>query len=134
MATSLLVHADVIDIERLDVLQEPVIPNLDDLAEGMARDVSVIIDEDGLGGVVDDGREFLFVIFGRVSLEQVRTDAMMHRIRLIQQGDDALDVTLSCFPNHTVAVVCHLISYSGMKSGLNHMEMLQGMEDAVVID
>ena len=54
MATSLLVHADVIDIERLDVLHEPVIANLDNLAEGMARDVSVIIDEDG---------EFWFIDF-----------------------------------------------------------------------
>lgn len=76
-------------------------PDFCNLTEGMPQHLSVVIvDEDGVVGVVEQVLELLFVILRRVRPEQVRAYLMVHHIHLMQQGDDMLDVVTISFSYH----------------------------------
>lgn len=104
-AARLLIDADVVDIQRLDVLQQAVVPHLDELAEGVSEHLSVVIDEDGLVVVVEDGLKLFFVVFGRVGLEKVGANCVVYGIDLIQQCHQALDVSFFGFSDYGTLVV-----------------------------
>jgi hypothetical protein len=100
LASGGLVHADVVNVQRLDVLQQVVALHLVNLAKGMAQYLPVVVDENGVTVSVEQGFEFLLIVFGGVGLEQVRPYYVMHHVHLVQQFDDASDVVFTCFSNH----------------------------------
>ena len=99
-AARLFVDADVVDIQRLGILQQRMVADLRQLAEGMPEYLAVVIDEDGIAVVSDELGQLLLAILGGVALEQVRPDVVMNGIYLMQQTHQPLDVPLFCFPNH----------------------------------
>ena len=68
-AARLLIYADVVNVQRLDVLQQLVALHLRNYAEGMAQYLAVVEYEDGFALVVEQCFQFLFVIFCRVGFE-----------------------------------------------------------------
>lgn len=107
LATCVFIHANVIDIERLDVLKQDVVLDFIDLAKGISMNRAVIINEDWLQIIGKQGTEFLLVIFGGVRLEQVGTYFEMHHVHLVQQLKDALNVSVVGFSDHERTVLNH---------------------------
>ena len=70
-AASVLVNADVVNVQRLDIFQQQVVLDLRHLAECVTQHATVIIHEYGLAAVVEHGFQFLLVILGGVRLEQI---------------------------------------------------------------
>ena len=84
-ASDVLIYADIIYIERLAVLHEPVVLHFVDLAESIALHAVIVIDKDGFAGIADHSGQLLLAILGGMCFEQIRTKAVVHHIYLMQQ-------------------------------------------------
>ena len=110
LATSSFIYTDVVNIERLNILQQPMAPDLTDLTESMSQHFSFIIYEDRLILISEDCLKVLLTIFGSVSLEQIRADAMMHGIYLIKEFYQPLNVFFFSSSNHCSTIVSSKLS------------------------
>ena len=63
------IDTNIVDVERLDVLQQFVTNRLGNLAERIAPNRAVVIDENGFFAVAEHRFKFLFVVLGGVRLE-----------------------------------------------------------------
>ena len=61
-----LVNTDVVNIQCLDILQQSVVFDLCDLAEGMSYHLSVVIYKNGFVVIFEEFFQFLLVVFGRI--------------------------------------------------------------------
>ena len=93
LAASHLIHADVINIQRLDVLEQFVILDFRNHTERMAQHLAVIENEDRLTVIIKEGFKFLLIILCRMRFEQVRAYHMMHHIYLMQQLNNGLYIS-----------------------------------------
>ena len=105
LSTSLLIHTDVINIQRLDVVQQLVILDFRNHAEGMSQHFSVIIHEDRLAVIIKQVFKFPFIILCSIGFEQVWAYHIMHHVNLVQQLNDSRYVSFLCFPNHSILYV-----------------------------
>ncbi len=110
LATSSFIYTDVVNIERLNILQQTMAPDLTDLTKSMAQHFSFIIYEDGLILISEDCLKVLLTIFGSVPLEQIRADAMMHGIYLIKEFYQPLNVFFFSSSNHCSTIVSSKLS------------------------
>ena len=86
------VHAEVIEIQGLAVLQQAVVFHLRYLAERVAAHLTVIIHKDRLRFVAEQRLQFLLAVLGGVGLEQFGPQTVMHHIHLMQQIDELRDI------------------------------------------
>ena len=110
LATSSFIYTDVVNIERLNILQQTMVPDLTDLTKSMSQHFAFIIYEDGLILICEDCLKVLLTIFGSVSLEQIRADAMMHGIYLIKEFYQPLNVFFFSSSNHCSTIVSSKLS------------------------
>ena len=68
-APCFFIHADVINIQGLDVLEQLIVLYLSNLTESMAQHLPVVIDKDGLAVVVEQNFKLLLIILGGVGFE-----------------------------------------------------------------
>jgi hypothetical protein len=83
-AAGFLVYADVINILRLDVLKQLVVPYFGYHTKSMPQYRSIVKNEYGLAVITEQGLKFLLVILSGVRFEQIRTYHVVHHIYLMQ--------------------------------------------------
>ena len=99
-APSLLIDADVIDVERGKGHQATAVLMLKS-TEGIAQDGTFFfIDKDGGVGVGKDGKELLVGIFLPNGPKQVGTPRVVHHEHLSEQAIDSLQIVIFCFAYH----------------------------------
>lgn len=74
--------------------------DLANLTESMAKNCSIIENEDGLAVIIQDFFKVLLTIFGRVPFEQVWANTIMYCVRLIQKLYQPFYVSFVCSSYH----------------------------------